>query len=261
MNGRRLLRIASGDITRWRADAIATSSNAGLCGNATPSFWRFRVRHEYAQNGGPVGCVPLDKGAPFANVDGQVHAAAGPELAAHLAEMVKARAFKLEGGNGPWRGSLLPRSTGGLVACPAGSAVRTPSFGALRRYTQTIVHVVAPDGRYASHWSAGAGQPLLRDAFTAAISQADEAGAASLAMPSVGCGVNGWSAPAAARTALEAVAAWAACDDADDGPSTLSRVDFVLRGAAELAAWRACAHERFGDVSIVDEEGHQCWTV
>ena len=93
------------------------------------------------------------------------------------------------------------------------------------------------------------------------------AGAASVAMPSVGCGVNGWAAPAAARAALDAVDAWVSCttDHAAGGTanSTLGRVDFVLRGAREHAAWRACAHERFGECAHTErDEGGQlveCW--
>lgn len=248
-----LVRVVSGDITRWRADAIATSANAGLCGNLTPSFWRFRIRNECVPDG-PVGCVPLEQSVPYANVDGQVHAAAGPELQAALDEIARTRSVVMSGGGGPWRGSLLPRSTARRVACPAGLAVRTPSFGALSQFTDTVIHVVAPDGRYARHWSAGAGIALLRDAFAAALAQADEAGAESVGVPSIGCGVNGWPALVAARAAFGSIETWVRLAEKPEG--SVHRLDFVMRGAGELAAWRACAHERFGQLSA---DGH--WRV
>ena len=43
MRARALRIVRNGDLTAWRADAIVTSANAGLCGNKTPGYWRFRV--------------------------------------------------------------------------------------------------------------------------------------------------------------------------------------------------------------------------
>ena len=163
-----LLRVARGDITRWRADAIVTSANAGLCGNRTPSYWRFRRPREKTI----AGFVPAD-GLPFENVDGQVHTAAGPELQEALTAIAEPRYFRMKGGGALWRGSLLPQSTDGLVAVPAGGAVRTPAFGELRKDgVSWVVHAVAPDGRYQSASSA---MPVLRATFTAAFTQADDA--------------------------------------------------------------------------------------
>ena len=189
------LRLALGDITRWHADAIATSANAGLCGNRTPSFWRFRVPTD--RRWLTVGCVNPGASTAFGNVDGQVHEAAGPQLQQALTELARPLYFRMLGGGGPWRGPLLPSSSDGLVACPAGRAVVTPSFGALREYCKWVVHAVAPDGRYVL--SKAVAMPLLRDTFVSALSRADEAGAASLAVPSIGCGVHNWSARAIAR--------------------------------------------------------------
>ena len=131
------LRIARGDITRWKADAITTSANAGLCGNRTPAFWRFALRPD--------------------NVDGAVHAAAGAELADSLANLASAQGFQMPCGPSgidavrtPWRGAVLPQSTGGRVACMTGQAVITPSFGSLTAYTSCVVHAVAPDGMFRS---------------------------------------------------------------------------------------------------------------
>lgn len=255
-----LVRVAAGDITRWRSDAIATSANAGLCGNKTPSYWRFREKRDRDPDGA-IGCVRLEEGKPYANVDGQVHEAAGPELASSLALLARTSGTILKGGSGTWRGSLLPSSTGGLVACPAGSAVRTPSFGALRQYTDSVVHVVAPDGRHQSHWTASGTLPLLRNAFIAAIAQAEEAGAASLAVPSIGCGVNGWPPPVAARAALDSVEAWAARDGGAGTSTSLRRIDFVLLGASELAAWRRVASDIFGEVHEAGDDGVHSWSL
>jgi len=243
-----ILRIARGDITRWPCDAIVTCANAGLCGNKTPTFWRFRVRHDRVPEG-PVGCVPLEESVPFENVDGQVHAAAGPQLKEALDEVVRTRGRQMSHGGG----SLLPQSTDGLIVCPAGSAVLTPSFGALREYTSWVVHAVAPDGRYGT---AGARSlPILHDVFLSALNQAESAGALSLAIPSVGCGVNSWSAPLAAQTSLDAIEAYGAASTG----SGVQQVDFVLRGADELAAWRACANARFG-ISLSEPDADS-WTV
>ena len=108
----RTLRIARGDICRWAADAITTSANAGLCGNRTPSHWRFERRPD--------------------NVDGAVHTAAGPELAQALSQLTEARGFHYSAPHGSaavsYRGSLLPSATDQAV-CLAGRAVSTPSFG------------------------------------------------------------------------------------------------------------------------------------
>ena len=75
---RRHLRIARGDITRWPSvDAIVTSANAGLVGNKTPSYWRFRVpgaRSGHTRS--DVGFEGLG-GVAFENCDASVHAASG----------------------------------------------------------------------------------------------------------------------------------------------------------------------------------------
>ena len=56
----RCLRLLRGDLTKHRASAIATSANAGLCGNRSPDYWRFQRFPN--------------------NLDGMIHSAAGPEL-------------------------------------------------------------------------------------------------------------------------------------------------------------------------------------
>ena len=154
---RNVLRIGRGDITHWAADAIATSANAGLCGNRTPSYWRFQRRP--------------------ANIDGAVHAAAGPALAAALSELADARGFPYSSPTSDaasYRGSLLPSATGGIVACPTGCAVHTQSYGLA--HTRLVVHAVCPDGIFRTG-PPGAAEALLRATYRSALREASRAGA------------------------------------------------------------------------------------
>jgi|TARA_B110001469_G_C9585235_1_gene290306 O-acetyl-ADP-ribose deacetylase (regulator of RNase III) len=157
MSMRNVLRIGRGDITHWAADAIATSANAGLCGNRTPSYWRFQRRPD--------------------NIDGAVHAAAGPALATALSELADARGFPYSSPTSDaasYRGSLLPAATGGIVACPTGSAVHTDSFGLA--HTKLVVHAVCPDGIFRTG-PPGAAEALLRATYRSALREAVRAGA------------------------------------------------------------------------------------
>ena len=76
------------DLATLRCDAIATSSNGGLVGNANPTFWRFAGRE---------------------NADGAVHRAAGRKLLVACAEAIR------EGG-----GHL---ATGGVAVTPSCGAL------------------------------------------------------------------------------------------------------------------------------------------
>ena len=157
MSFRTVLRIGRGDITHWAADAIATSANAGLCGNRTPSYWRFQRRPD--------------------NIDGAVHAAAGPALAAALSELADARGFPYSSPTSDavsYRGSLLPSATGGIVACPTGCAVHTQSYGLA--HTRLVVHAVCPDGIFRTG-PPGAAEALLRATYRSALREAGRAGA------------------------------------------------------------------------------------
>ena len=119
----------------------------------------------------------------------------------------------------------------------------TPAFGALREQgVKFVVHAVAPDGRdpIESHGRPADATPLLRSAFASALAAAAAAGARSLAVPAVGCGVNNWTPPTAASAALAAV------DDAWKRDDAVPRVDFVLRGDDALEAWRQRARDLFG---------------
>ena len=159
VHARRVLRIGRGDITRWAADAIVTSANAGLCGNRAPSYWRFQRRPD--------------------NIDGAVHAAAGPALATALSELADARGFPYSSPTSDaasYRGSLFPSATGGMVACPTGTAVLTRSFGLA--HTKLVVHAVCPDGLFRTG-PPGAAEALLRATYRSALREAVRAGAES----------------------------------------------------------------------------------
>ena len=265
MRAVRTLRIARGDITRWTADAIATSSNPGLVGNARPEFWRHRVpRRRQDVMAATMAGYPRTQsnrdgtGVPYMNVDGQIHAAAGPELRqALLAEALpRYRKLTWEDRTKPWRGALVPAKTGpsagGLVACLAGEAVHTRSFGSLTRYTSTVIHAVAPDGR-GSLQRDQQSQALLHETYTSTLAAAHDAGASSLAIPSLGCGVNNWDPALAAAAAMRTAARWLFSEPPVF--ERLERLDFVLKSEPALEAFRTAARTHFGEPVSCTAEG------
>lgn len=184
---------------------------------------------------------------PFNNVDGRVHEAAGPELQLALNELASATAVDMPlTFVHPWRGAVLPQSTSGRVACLTGCAVRTPAFGELRSRTNTVIYAVTPDGHYKRSRRVEDTKQLalLQQTFSAAIAEAARAGATSLAVPALGCGVHNWPHRVAARAAFAAAASW--LRERTEGTSPLGRVDFVLRDDT-WHEWLACARERFGN--------------
>jgi O-acetyl-ADP-ribose deacetylase (regulator of RNase III) len=149
------------------------------------------------------------------SVDGAVRVAAGDELAQHCAAL--------------------------SVCCEAGEAVATPAFGALaRRGCRNIVHVVVPDGLQVHAGSSDrhvqrTSLPLLRQSFSAALAAAAGCGARSVAMPALGCGVNGWPHAVAAEAAICALTVATPAEGSCSG--TLETVDLVLRTEAAAQHW------------------------
>lgn len=129
---------------------------------------------------GDIAVQPVDAVVTAANtglrggggVDGAVHAAAGPDLLA----------------------ACRP-----LAPCPTGSAVLTPAFGLAP--VKWVIHAVGPV------YSGPGDAPLLASAYTSALARADEAGAVSVAFPSISTGIYGYPADEASRISVAALRA------------------------------------------------------
>jgi O-acetyl-ADP-ribose deacetylase (regulator of RNase III) len=118
-----------------------------------------------------------DRLAGGAGVDGAIHSAGGRAIMADL-----------EARYGPL----------GRRRCPTGGAVLTIAGGLPARW---VVHAVGPIWR-----GGGAGEEeLLRSSYATAFRLADEAGARSIAFPSISTGVYGYPVELAAPVALGTV--------------------------------------------------------
>jgi O-acetyl-ADP-ribose deacetylase (regulator of RNase III) len=133
-------------------------------------------------------------------VDGAIHAAAGPAVMAEL----RAR----------------------YAGCPTGSAVITGAGDLPARW---IVHAVGPVWRDGTAGESG----QLASAYSTALDLAAGAGAASIALPAISCGIYGYPLELAAPVALEAVRDWLS----DHPRSGVTRVTFVFRSQDVLDAF------------------------
>ena len=115
------------------------------------------------------------------------------------------------------------------------------------------MHCVAPDAvaRTATEHDAYLRDPAgyerglsrrLQATYTAAISAATEAGASSLAVPAIGCGIRGFARDQAAASAFGAAAAWLQ----SDSTTPLRRLDFVILADDVWAEWPRHAHMELG---------------
>lgn len=140
--------------------------------------------------------------APGGGVCGAIHAAAGPSLAGECNAYIVA--------HGP---------------VPTGGAAITGAGGRLR--ANHVVHAVGPV------WHGGHfGEPAaLASAYREAVRLADEAGAKSIAFPSISTGIFGYPVDLAAPVALGAVR------DVLPGSRTVREATFVLFDAATFAAY------------------------
>ena len=260
----RQLRLGVGDIAKWRAQAIAVSSNRTLAANFNPSYWRFAARsgtngavHDMAGPQLLAACRAIT-GAPQASSGGEPAAAAGAHMLGD--QFLPWMPGDELAGKEPWRTSQQQQESwqedggaseavwqsDGIQRCAVGEAVVTPAFGRLvtELGVEHVLHVVAPDATMGSTPD----EALLRQSFTALLEAASLCGARSLAVPALGCGVQGWRAAIAARAAALSVQS-AAAAVGSSGEQTLDRVDMVMGDETMWRTWRAVLEKTLGPPS------------
>jgi len=163
------------DITTLEVDAIVNAANEGLWGGG--------------------------------GVDGAIHRAAGPALAAECAR--------------------IREKTGG---CPTGGAVST---GAGRLRCKRIIHTVGPV------WSGGDDDEarLLESCYLECLRLAAAEGLRSLAFPNISTGVYGFPKKAAAEIALRAVGSWLETHPSTREKGGVDKVIFACFDAENLALY------------------------
>jgi len=139
-----VIEVVLGDITLQDTDAIVTAANESLLGGG--------------------------------GVDGAIHRAAGPRLAA---------------------------AGTALAPCPPGEAVATPAFD-LNPPVGHVIHTVGPVWEGGGYGEA----EVLASCYRRCLSVADELGARSVAFPAIGTGVYGFPAKQAARIAVATLHSW-----------------------------------------------------
>lgn len=159
------------------------------------------------------------------------------------------------------------------------------SFGRMTETCAHIIHAVVPDGLYAHSGGNDAHiQQLsssgLRQSFASVIARAEDVGARSLAIPALGCGVNGWRPAVAARAAAQALSEVAGARSVSgDGPNgaeggagamgsvarsglpgtppegVVRRVDLVMGSSGMEGVWRAVLEKHLGQPDQDEGEG------
>ncbi|AVK08992.1 MULTISPECIES: O-acetyl-ADP-ribose deacetylase [Pseudomonas aeruginosa group] len=168
------VRVWQGDITRLAVDVIVNAANSSLLGGG--------------------------------GVDGAIHRAAGPELAA---------ACRL------------------LHGCKTGAAKITPGF---RLSAAHVIHTVGPVWRGGDNGEA----ELLASCYRHSLALAEQAEAASVAFPAISCGIYGYPLELAATIAIEEV-----CRPRPEGGS-LEEIVLVAFDASMAERYRRLLDERRG---------------
>ncbi|HEY9789906.1 MAG TPA: O-acetyl-ADP-ribose deacetylase [Candidatus Obscuribacterales bacterium] len=140
-------------------------------------------------------------------VDGAIHRAGGPAIMEGLNDIKRVQ-----------------------HGCPTGSAVIT---GAGKLNAQYVIHAVGPRYR---NGHAGESE-LLAGAYRTSLQLAAEAGAKTVAFPSISTGIYGYPVEAASRIAISTVAEF--CTEND----RINEIKFVLFDAHTFAAFQAALTE------------------
>ena len=224
------LRLLSHRLQHLRCDALATSANAGLVGNANPNFWRFAGRK---------------------SADGELHKAAGPALLAACAALPTVDGVRCRPGCAVvTSGSFKVHATHIIHAvAPDGTyASGLRQWWGQRQWSGSgAARGGQPDVYLEEAEPAGAAREQLQATVAAVLQAADEVGARSLGLPAIGCGVLGWRADRAAGVALRAIAA------ARPSLSALERIDVALPSDAVRAGWLQGVQEALG---LPERRGH-----
>jgi O-acetyl-ADP-ribose deacetylase (regulator of RNase III) len=170
----------------------------------------------------------------------RISLALGDITTAHAEAIVNAANASLAGGGGV--DGAIHRAAGGELmlelrsryrGCPAGSAVITGPGRLADHGVKWVVHAVGPVWNEGRHQEAD----LLRSAYLTALRLADEAGATTVALPAISCGVYRYPLDAASNIALGAVR------DGLAAARNLAQATFVLYSDDTFEAFaRALAH-------------------
>ena len=227
------------DIALHCADALATSANAGLAGNANPNFWRFAGRK---------------------NADGALHRAAGPALLracsalaadasgarCRIGKAVVTPAFDLHAGvvihavapDGEYAVGL--QQWWGKQSWSGGGDAHGGDAASRGVYLEKAC-------------PAGEADALLAETYASILEAADSHGVSSLALPAIGCGVLGFHPSRAAAVALRTFAEFARRERG--GAASLERIDVAFPSDNVFKAWSEEAAKLVGPPQVVDVRG------
>ena len=230
----RLRLLHRADIALLRCDALATSSNAGLVGNANPRFWRFMDRD---------------------NADGAIHRAAGPRLQEACDEV---RAQDL-GVRCPVGSAVATRAYGSLEASLVIHAVAPDGAyaGGLQRWWGRRQWSGSQGARAVYLTEApppGEADDLLAATYSSILSVANAHGVRSVGLPAIGCGVLGFHPERAAKLALQALAACLPEGGDSGSTASLERIDIALHSDAAYGAWSSAARKAMGPPPAIGSE-------